>query len=253
MLLSLPVGAIDVWDIPVDAPPKGATAQSLALTAGAWERLPWKARAEKGRQRIVSLARIAILSRYAEATTWEQKQAISVDGRETPPATERVLRFSVSHSGDCMLLAVACDGRVGIDIERLRQGVRAENLARRFFSEREGEGFFSLALDAREMAFFRTWVCKEAYLKAVGSGVGVPAGLRRFSVSVGADRPPAILHTELEPGGVTSFSLYDIDVPEGYVGALAVEGTGHRIRYVDGKGHGARACGEAGSEMGQSM
>jgi phosphopantetheinyl transferase len=252
MLVSLPVGAIDVWDIPVDAPPKGATAQSLALTAGGWERLPWKARAEKGRQRIVSLARrIAILSHYAEATMWEQKQAISVDGREPPPATERVLRFSVSHSGDCMLLAVTCDGRVGIDIERLRQGVRADNLARRFFTEREGEGFFSLAPDAREKAVFRTWVRKEAYLKAVGGGV--PASLRRFSVSVALSEPPAILDTELENGGASAFSLYDIDVPEGYVGALAAEGTGHRIRYLDDKGHGARGCGEVGSEMEPSM
>jgi 4'-phosphopantetheinyl transferase len=244
------VGAIDVWDIPVDVPPNDATAQSLALTAEDWERPSRQVWTEKEKQRIVSLARrIAILSRYAEATSWEQEQAISVDGRETPPATERVLRFSVSHSGDCMLLAVACDGRVGIDIERLRQGVRADNLTRRFFAEREAEGFFSLAPDAREAAFFRTWVRKEAYLKAVGGGV--PAGLRRFSVSVAPNEPPAILETELEPGVVSAFSLYDIDVPEGYVGSLAVEGTGHRIRYFDDADLEIRGRGEVESE-GQS-
>lgn len=232
MSASVPVGAIDVWHVPFDAPPKDAPAQSHALTAEDWECLSRQVRTEQGRQRIVSLARrIAILSRYAETTLSEQERAVLVDERETPPSTtERVLRFSVSHSGDWMLLAVACDCRVGIDIERLRQGVRVDNLARRFFTEREAERLLSLPSEDRKAAFFRVWVRKEAYLKAVGGGV--PAGLRRLSVSVAPDEPPKILNTELEPGGASAFSLYDIDVPEGYVGALAVEGTGHQIRYM---------------------
>jgi len=49
-------------------------------------------------------------------------------------------------------------------------------------------------------------VRKAAHLKAVGGGV--PAGLRRFSVSAASDEPPKILNTELEPGGVSAFSLF---------------------------------------------
>ena len=87
----------------------------------------------------------------------------------------------------------------------------------------------------RLAAFFRTWVRKEAYLKALRCGLGVPAGLPRFRVTVAADRPPAILETRLEPGGTSSFSLYDLDAPSGYVGALAAEGADHRIRsYGEG-------------------
>ena len=142
----------------------------------------------------------------------------------------RAVEFSLSHCGEFSVVAVTSGSPVGVDVERMRHGVRIDDLIRRFFSEREIEGLLSLPLEDREAAFFRVWVRKEAYLKAVGGGV--PAGLARFSVSVAPDEPPAILDTELEPGGVSAFSLYDIDVPEGYVSALAVEGTGHRIRYM---------------------
>ena len=142
------------------------------------------------------------------------------------------LSFNLAHSGREALLAVTRGRRVGVDIDRTRHGVRIDRLIRRFFSNREAEGLLRLGPEEREAAFFRTWVRKEAYLKAVGGGV--PAGLRRFSVSVAPDEPPAIRSTGLEDGGVSSFSLHDLDVPEGHAGALAVEGTGHRIRYFDG-------------------
>jgi len=140
------------------------------------------------------------------------------------------LSFNLAHSGREALLAVAQVRRVGIDIERTRPVLRLDRLIRRFFSDREADELLRLEREERDAAFFRTWVRKEAYLKAVGGGV--PAGLRRFSVSTASDGPPAIRSTGLEDGGVSSFSLHDLDVPEGHAGALAVEGTGHRIRYM---------------------
>jgi len=140
------------------------------------------------------------------------------------------LSFNLAHSGREALLAVAQVRRVGIDIERTRPVLRLDRLIRRFFSDREAGELLRLEREERDAAFFRTWVRKEAYLKAVGGGV--PAGLRRFSVSTASDGPPAIRSTGLEDGGVSSFSLHDLDVPEGHAGALAVEGTGHRIRYM---------------------
>jgi 4'-phosphopantetheinyl transferase len=142
------------------------------------------------------------------------------------------LSFNLAHSGREALLAVTRGRRVGVDIERARPLLRLDRLIRRFFSDREAEGLLRLGREEREAAFFRTWVRKEAYLKAVGGGV--PAGLRRFSVSVDPDVPPSIRSTGLEDGGVSLFSLCDLDVPEGHAGAVAVEGTGHRIRYFDG-------------------
>jgi len=152
------------------------------------------------------------------------------------PGLSPGLSFNLAHSARLALLAVVQDTRVGVDVERIRRGVRVDDVIRRFFAQPEIEQLLSsVASEDREATFFRVWVRKEAYLKAAGGGV--PAGLHRFSVSVAPDEPPAILHTDLEPGGASAFSLYDIDVPTGYMGALAVEGTGHRIRYFDNAGH----------------
>ena len=143
------------------------------------------------------------------------------------------LSFNLAHSGEEALLAVALGHVVGVDIERRRQDVRVDRVIRRFFSDREAEAILCLDAEQQEAAFFRTWVRKEAYLKAIGGGV--PARLRRFTVSVGPDEP-AVLATELEGGAVSSFSLYDLEVRDGYAGALAVQGAEYRIARFDAGG-----------------
>ncbi len=143
------------------------------------------------------------------------------------------LSFSLSHSGPVTLLAVGMKQAMGVDVEHVRNGVRIADLARRFFSASEVAALLATAPEERIAAFFRTWVRKEAYLKALRCGLGVPAGLSRFSVTVAADRPPAILETRLEDGGASALALYDLDAPPGCAGALAVEGTDHKIRSFD--------------------
>jgi len=171
-----------------------------------------------------------ILSMYVGTSPDQIELRRPAGTRRLVLASGQGLQFNLTHSDREALLAVTQGRRVGVDIERARPMLRLDRLIRRFFSDREAEGLLRLGPEEREAAFFRTWVRKEAYLKAVGGGV--PAGLRRFSVSVARDEPPAILDTELEADGASAFTLYDLDVPEGHAGALAVEGTGHRIRYM---------------------
>jgi len=140
------------------------------------------------------------------------------------------LEFNLSDSAGLAWIAVGRCGPLGLDIERLRSGVRVEDAIRRFFAPREIPALLSLPRAEREAAFFRTWVRKEAYLKAIGGGV--PARLDRFVVSVAPDESPAILETELEPGGRSAFSLYDLAPPAGYAAALAAQGGGRRLRHI---------------------
>ena len=112
--------------------------------------------------------------------------------------------FSVAHSARAMVLAVGQRAQLGVDVERVWSGARFTELFGRFLSEREARQLVFLPSADRQTAFLRTWVRKEAYLKAVGGGV--PAGRCRFSVSVALDEPPAIISTELEDGGASAFS-----------------------------------------------
>jgi len=98
-------------------------------------------------------------------------------------AQQKMPHCNLSHSGR---YAVCAGGTapVGVDVEAQRDDVRTEPFARRFFSPSEQDYLFSFAAEAdRKEAFFRLWVLKESFLKAVGVGLQYP--LPRFSLQVG--------------------------------------------------------------------
>jgi 4'-phosphopantetheinyl transferase len=76
-----------------------------------------------------------------------------------------------SHSGECLLVALARGARVGADIEWLRPRPRAMVLARRFFTPREAALLAALPPTEAEDWFVRLWCAKEAVLKAHGHGI----------------------------------------------------------------------------------
>lgn len=90
--------------------------------------------------------------------------------------------FNLSHSGSLVLVALRPAGRLGVDIEVRRSSADLESLAHRFFTQEEWE---DVRKDPAEisLAFHRTWVRKEALLKALGTGLQTP--LNRFRVNTG--------------------------------------------------------------------
>jgi 4'-phosphopantetheinyl transferase len=81
------------------------------------------------------------------------------------------LDFNLSHSGDYVVCAVAAQGRVGIDVEQLReiqlgdfQDILAPSACKRIRSA-----------TSRQQAFFREWTRLEAVLKADGRGLQAAA------------------------------------------------------------------------------
>jgi len=79
--------------------------------------------------------------------------------------------FNLSHSGDCIAIAVS-DTEIGIDIERLRPMHHADDVARHVFHPEELR-WLARQPDALR-AFLRLWTLKESLLKAVGTGFSVP-------------------------------------------------------------------------------
>lgn len=74
--------------------------------------------------------------------------------------------FSLSHSEDFLALVIS-DREVGIDIEKIREA--KANLIRRVCSENEIKKIYSS--ENPDMAFTEIWTKKEAYLKALGTGI----------------------------------------------------------------------------------
>ena len=76
-------------------------------------------------------------------------------------------------------------------LERIRFDVPWERMAKRFFAEAELKAFLALPANQRQEGFFNCWTRKEAYLKAIGTGLSFP--LKNVAVSLAPCEPAAIL------------------------------------------------------------
>lgn len=118
---------------------------------------------------------------------------------------QRDLRFNVSHCGDVAAYAFTEGREVGVDVEEVRVLPDADEVAMRFFSQRERAAYLRLPASERPRGFFNCWTRKEAFVKAVGDGLSHP--LETLDVS-------------LAPAGWVLSSF----VPAaGMVGAVAVQ------------------------------
>lgn len=84
------------------------------------------------------------------------------------------IHFNLSHSGK-KAICVISDREVGCDIEAIKEPYY--DIVSRCFSDME-QKFLESTADKKEM-FFRIWLAKESFLKAIGSGIN--DDMRRFS------------------------------------------------------------------------
>jgi 4'-phosphopantetheinyl transferase len=164
-----------------------------------------------------------LLGSYLHIAPHELRFAYSEYGRPmfATSVLSDTLDFNVSHTAGLALLAFARGRKIGVDVEKVRRDFGTAEIAERFFSMAERSALRELPEQQRHDAFFRCWTRKEAFIKALGEGLSHP--LDQFDVSLTPGRPAALLATRPDAEEVTSWSLWDIQVPGGYVAALAAE------------------------------
>lgn len=89
-------------------------------------------------------------------------------------ASECPVEFSVSHCQDRCLVAIAEAGVLGIDVERRRWIGDLDAIASMYFMPGEASWIEELRGDQKLDAFFACWTFKEAYTKAIGTGLLTP-------------------------------------------------------------------------------
>jgi 4'-phosphopantetheinyl transferase len=149
----------------------------------------------------------------------------SYGARGKPAIIGSPLQFNVSHSEELAVYAFSLDMPLGVDVEHVRRLEDLEGIAQRFFSPGEWALIEARPPEERIDAFFRCWTRKEAYIKATGDGLSYP--LNEFDVSVNG--PAKMLTIGGNPAEASQWSMHDLALPEGYVGALAFRGTGFEI------------------------
>ncbi|MBN3804061.1 4'-phosphopantetheinyl transferase superfamily protein [Paraburkholderia sp. Ac-20336] len=126
--------------------------------------------ARKRYERAHSLKRL-VLARYGNADS-PLDLAFTSNNCGKPQVVEPFpYRFNLSHSGDCVAIAVSAV-EVGVDVEWHRPILGAASLARLVFNVRERR--WLERQPCFDDAFFRLWTLKEALLKAAGTGFSRP-------------------------------------------------------------------------------
>ncbi|QHA09386.1 4'-phosphopantetheinyl transferase superfamily protein [Streptomyces broussonetiae] len=125
-----------------------------------------------------------------------------------PALRGSAVHFSLSHSGDLVLVALA-PAPVGIDVEGLATA-QAVLGAQSALHPAEAQELARLPAHERSASFTRAWVRKEAYLKGLGTGLV---------------RDPALDYVGTGPAPADpapAWTLRDVLVPSGYAAAVAL-------------------------------
>ena len=143
---------------------------------------------------------------------------------------EASIQFSVSHSGELAMIAIAVGRRVGVDVEQHDAKVRFLKLASRFFSLREATQLASLPECDQLAGFYRGWTSKEAYLKATGFGLSFP--LSKFTVALNPREPASLLEVADLPDESSRWRMHSLGVAPGFSAALLVEASSQELVSV---------------------
>src|SRR4051794_40039157 len=81
------------------------------------------------------------------------------------------LRFNLSHANALAIFGFTRGREVGIDLEAIARKVAYDEVAERFFSAAEITELRGLPEEHRAEGFHLCWTRKEAYVKALGSGI----------------------------------------------------------------------------------
>jgi 4'-phosphopantetheinyl transferase len=165
-----------------------------------------------------------LLGRYLERDPDTVRFSYSEYGKpEIAEPAKSDLRFNVSHSHELVLYAFTRKRQIGVDVEYVNPDRAVQDIAARFFSEREIAMLRSLPQTQQTEAFFACWTRKEAYIKGRGQGLSFP--LTQFDVSLIPGTPVELLECR-EPANARTerWSLGEIGAGVDYAAAMAVEG-----------------------------
>jgi 4'-phosphopantetheinyl transferase len=222
------LGHLDLWAIdlarPISADDRGLldldeVAKAERIIIPSKRRQSYRARAELRR----------ILGRYLDADPRALRFVYGEHGKPalapSPTGEPAPLSFNLSHSGDLALVAVVLarpELQLGVDVELARDGREFASIAASFFAPAEVAVFGGLPASEQPAAFYRAWTRKEAYLKAIGTGLSFAS--TGFTIRYGRGEEPALLHTTRPGDDARRWRMIDVACPPGYAAAACWDG-----------------------------
>jgi len=223
---------IDLWMLNLDQPQGRLDCLEASLTAEEISRAS-KFVLNLHKRRFIAAHGLLreILALYLAVSPAEPVFACGPHGKPAlaPSWSGKRVHFNLSHSNELGLCAISWNLEVGVDIEQVRPLEDMYAIAGAVFSSKETAYLKSLAPSARTTPFFRIWVEKEAYLKAVGRGMSFPPHLVEVPHQPQEGRSEVVV-----PEGsseLSGFHVMELTPARGYVAAVAAKDGDWKIQF----------------------
>lgn len=227
--LQLPASELHVWAIPIDLSESEIAESSHALAADELSRAArFRFDLHRGRYIAGRFALRSLLAAYAGKRAGEVEFFYGPQGKPYLSQPDLGVRFNFSNSEGQAICAVMRDTEVGADLEMVRDISDYESIAKRFFSPGEAEVLLSLPSSSRREAFVNCWTRKEAFLKALGSGLALP--LDSFEVSLRPGDPARLLSVGGNSAAAAGWTLISLSPLPNFVASVAVRRRPRLIR-----------------------
>lgn len=129
------------------------------------------------------------------------------------------VELSVSHCRGRTMIAISTEGAIGIDVEAVHPIADMDGIAHAYFTPEEAYTIGHASGDRKAEAFFNCWTSKEAYTKALGTGLRSPPA--SFAIS-GATSGASGVSTGRIRG--QTWTLFRLAPWAGYTAAVVVAG-----------------------------
>lgn len=149
-------------------------------------------------------------------------------------AARRSLHFNTSHSGDWVLHGFSFATPLGVDVQAVAPGPFELEEFVPALAPQELDRLQSLPAAHRSAAFIDVWVCKEAYVKAIGQGLN----RARQDICIGPLEGGGygLRHDRNPPGAGgagDAWTFVMLDLGPAHAGCLAHPGPPRRLRIRD--------------------
>jgi 4'-phosphopantetheinyl transferase len=231
MMLELEPGQIDLWcSFPSEIRDERLLGEYRSFLSEAERRQEPRFYFSRDRLRyLVTRALVrTVLARYAPIAPRDWAFTTNRYGRPyiaNDCAFAQRIYFNVTHTDGLIMLAVARDHTLGIDVENILARRVPLEIADRYFAAEEVARLRSLPQACQPVRFLEYWTLKEAYIKARGMGLSIP--LDRFSFRFPVDERIEIAIHPDEQDAPSRWHFWQLRVANQYLAAVCAERVQH--------------------------
>lgn len=144
------------------------------------------------------------------------------------------IKFNLSHTAGLSACVVSLNDECGVDVENIQRKNKLLSIAGRMFAEPELETMRDISDDEMRNKFFDYWTLREAYVKALGSGLSGSSKQFYFNIKQrdGAERVAEICFTGKDINANNSWQFSLLKPSAEHTIAVALQSSNRAVKKI---------------------